>query len=346
MFVSSRFFGIINATKTASSAVIAPCLTRHYAARKGTRARREKGKVKVQKEKAGFIPHNLRNKDKILEGRQSRKFNDDWKRLPIDNVYPMKYYRWIVYPFDEAVKAHRETHHPEIYNQPNAPLHVSIELNMQGEKKTKFVDNFNRTVAIKHKFNQGDERSIIVFAKNEESQREALKAGAQLAGGVDLIKQIQGGQLNLQDFRYVAAHPDILPELVVLRGLMKRKFPNPKLGTLELDLGKVVDRYLNGITYTAQKDEFEKDFGLITTIIGTLDMDPKHLEVNFSDLVKDVQLNKPKRAGSFITRCLLWSPPSQEELKVDHTLYLDEPVNVGSEEEEEIQEQVKQEITL
>jgi len=39
--------------------------------------------------------------------------------------------------------------------------------------------------------------------------------------------------LSLQDFRFVVAHPDILPELVSVRGLMKRKFPNKKSGTLK-----------------------------------------------------------------------------------------------------------------
>lgn len=43
----------------------------------------------------------------------------------------------------------------------------------------------------------------------------------------------QNGELSLQDFRFVVAHPDILPELVSIRGLMKRKFPNQKSGTLK-----------------------------------------------------------------------------------------------------------------
>ena len=43
----------------------------------------------------------------------------------------------------------------------------------------------------------------------------------------------QNGELSLQDFRFIVAHPDILPELVSIRGLMKRKFPNQKSGTLK-----------------------------------------------------------------------------------------------------------------
>lgn len=71
----------------------------------------------------------------MLANRVSRKVDDSWKREPIDDVYALKYYKWIVYSFVDAVKAHRETHHPEMYNKPNAELFVTIELNMRGEKK-------------------------------------------------------------------------------------------------------------------------------------------------------------------------------------------------------------------
>jgi hypothetical protein len=40
----------------------------------------------------------------------------------------------------------------------------------------------------------------------------------------------QSGELSLHDFHFIVAHPDILPELVSVRGLMKRKFPNQKSG--------------------------------------------------------------------------------------------------------------------
>lgn len=72
----------------------------------------------------------------------------------------------------------------------------------------------------------------------------------------------------MQDFQYIIAHPNILPELVVLRGLMKRKFPHPKTGTLTPNIVEMVNKYMNGINYTAKKDEYEKDFGIIETSVG------------------------------------------------------------------------------
>lgn len=132
------------------------------------------------------------------------------------------------------------------------------------------MDNFHRIVAIPHMFDHGEERTIIAFTKEPEQQKEATKAGAQLAGGVELIKNIQNGDISLNDFHHVIAHPNILPELAPLRGLMKRKFPSPNHGTLCVDMAATTLKFLNGISYSALKDEFEKDFGIVETVIGTV----------------------------------------------------------------------------
>ncbi|KAF2905057.1 hypothetical protein ILUMI_01120 [Ignelater luminosus] len=339
-FISPLICGLNNSLL--QSVAVTPIAVRNYAARKGTRERKRKAKVKVTVEKVGFIPHNQRDKEKFLLNRPKRKFDDSLKSLPVDNVYVQKYYKWRVYPFAEAVECHRETHHPDMYNRPNANLQVTIELNMEAEKKTRFVDNFTRIASMPHKFDHGEDRSIVAFAKSEEMQKEAKAAGADLVGGVELIKDIQNGRVSLQDFQFIIAHPNILPELVSVRGLMKRRFPNPKTGTLDVDLPSLINKFLYGVNYSAVKDEYEKDFGIIETVIGTLNMDTKHLEENLASLIKDIYTMKPKRDGPFISRCLLLSPPSREKLKVDYSLYIDcdskEKVESVSDEEEDEKE--------
>lgn len=196
--------------------------------------------------------------------------DDSWKAVPTDNVWVGRYYRWRVYSVDEAIQAHRETHHPSMYNVPDAPVNVEVELNMQGEKATRFVDNFQRMAMISHRFDHGEERKIIVFAKGQEILSEASEAGATLVGGPELIKDIQSGELNLQDYQYFLAHPNILAELVTVRGLMKKKFPNPKMGTLGPNVGEIVKKFRDGVQYSAVKDEYQKNFGLINICVGTV----------------------------------------------------------------------------
>lgn len=99
--------------------------------------------------------------------RQDKHIDDSWKAVSKDNVWIGRYYKWRVYTFAEAVACHRETHHPSMYNEPNAPLNLTIELNMQGEKITRFVDQFQRMAMIPHKFDHKEERNILVLAKGE-----------------------------------------------------------------------------------------------------------------------------------------------------------------------------------
>lgn len=211
-----------------------------------------------------------------------------------------------------------------MYNVPKAPVFAHVELNMQGEKMTRFVDNFYRMAPIQHKFDHGEDRTILVFTKGQENVEIARKAGATLIGGAELVKDIQNGDLLLSDYEHVVAHNNVLPDLLPIRGLMKKKFPNQKSGTLGNDLEELIQKFMNGIQYSAEKDENQKDFGLITTAFGSLDMDPKHLEDNLASLLKDIDSLRPKRDGKFITRVLIKSPPSSEQFKIDPFLYVPE----------------------
>lgn len=254
----------------------------------------------------------------------SKHIDDSWKAINHDDVWVGKYYRWRIYTFAEAIQYHKETHDPSMYNLPKAPVIAYIELNTQGEKATRFVENFHRMAPIQHGFNHGEDRTVLVFTKGQENVEIAQKAGATLVGGPELIKDIQNGDLLLTDYEHVIAHTNILPDLVPVRGLMKRKFPNPKNGTLGTELHELIQKFKNGIQYAATKDENQKNFGTISSAFGTLDMDPKHLEENFAALLKDIDRIRPKRDGKFITRVLIKSAPSPEQFKIDPFVYVPE----------------------
>lgn len=254
----------------------------------------------------------------------NKHVDDTWKPVSTDDVWIGKYCQFPIFTVAQAIQFHRETHHPTMYNVPNAPIFAEIELNMQGDKPTRFVDNFHRMAPINYKFDHGEERSILVLTKGQENIDIAKKAGATLVGDVGLIKSIQNGDLSLQEYQYVIAHTNILADLVHVRGLMKRRFPNPKNGTLGNDLEEMIQKFLNGITYSAMKDENQQNFGQISSQFGTLDMDEKHLEDNLSQLLKDINTMRPKREGKFITRVFLKSPPSSEIMKINPFEYVPE----------------------
>ena len=244
--------------------------------------------------------------------------------MPKDENYLAKYYRWRVFSFQEAVQNHRESHHPSMYNEPNADLIVHVELNMVAEKQTRTIDDFKNIVMVDHPFDHGTERKIIVLAKGAEFHQEAQAAGATLYGGTELIKDVQSGELNLKDYDYILAHPNILPDLVTLRGLLKKRFPAPKSGTLGVNITEMVNKFKNGIQYQAEADDHQNDFGLVTTSIGKLSMETSQLEANLRAVLEDINTFRPKREGKFITRVLLKSPPSKEMFKIDPFLYVPE----------------------
>ncbi|KAJ0177992.1 hypothetical protein K1T71_006865 [Dendrolimus kikuchii] len=298
--------------------------TVYYAARKGTRAKARAKKVKVEVAKVGFIPHNQRGKDKTQVKQAVNKYLDDtFKPVPGDDVYPLKYYRWVLYTAEDAVKAHQETHHPTMYNDPTAFVYAYIEVNMESTKKNRYLDSFNRLSLLPNSFPRDEERTILAFCKSAEMVKAVMDAGATVCGGSDLVKKIQEGQIRLSDYEYVIAHPNFLTELVPIRGLMKKRFPNIRAGTLDPNLPLLVKKFAGGVNYRVVKDEVYQNYGSVQVPIGRLNMDAKLIAENIDALLKDLQAARPKRDGLFITKCLILSPPSPEKLKIDPFVHVD-----------------------
>ncbi|XP_013164080.1 PREDICTED: 50S ribosomal protein L1 [Papilio xuthus] len=297
--------------------------TLFYAARKGTRAKARAKKVKVEITKVGFIPHNQRKKDKASKATINKHLDDSYKRVSNDNVFPMRYYRWVVYTAEDAVKAHQETHHPTMYNLPDALVFAKVEMNMEAVKKNRYMDSFTRLTLLPHSFPRDEERTILAFCKGPELIKQALEAGATTVGANEIVKKIQDGEVKLADYDFVIAHPSMITELVPIRGLMKRRFPNVRNGTLDPNICDLVKKFSAGIQYRVTKDETQENFGSVEVPVGRLNMEAKQVAENIDALLKDVQSARPKRDGLFITRCFIVSPPSTEVLKIDPFVHVD-----------------------
>lgn len=323
---------------------------RNYAARKGTRERARKKKVKIVVEKVGFIPHNQRkvqiaaNKTKLKE--ENIILDDSKKSDPIDNVWLRRFHKWKIYQFEKAIQSHRETHHPTMLNLPTAPINAFIELDMQGTKKTKFVDAFTKITCLPHPFDHGQSRTILAFCKTPEVQDVAREAGAQYAGGKELIKQIQNGKFSIKEYDIIVSEPSILPDLLLIRGIMRKKFPSTKLGTLSSDMKMLVTKFLTGIKYTAKPHDLLKTYGTIDVTFGTLDMDTKQLEENFAAIIKDINTAKPRRPEPFFRRIRILCAPTKEMFKVDFEQYLSEDTIKKEEEEEDESENEKPDVVI
>ncbi|XP_064106174.1 large ribosomal subunit protein uL1-like [Macrobrachium nipponense] len=296
------------------------------AARKGTRAKREAKKRASKKEvvKKEYIPYKKRMELLMGGGKSPRRYEEHLK-YPTDDVWIARYWRRKMYSLRETIAMHRETHHETQYNVPDACVNVYMELYLNLDKKNRYMDPIAEVVNLPHTFDSGQQRNLLVISRKQEVIDYARQAGAALAIGPEIIKMAQKDEVNLQEFNYVVSEADILPELVAIRGLMKRQFPNTRNGTAGSDLIPIIDRFLHGVEYKSTKDKYHQDFGTIEVPFGRLSMTDEQLEDNFACLLKAIDSKKPKQRKStdLLSLVLIRSPPSKEHFKINHELYIE-----------------------
>lgn len=156
----------------------------------------------------------------------------------------------------------------------------------------------------------GKETRVAVIASGEKIT-EAEKAGADIAGGDDLITKIAGGWT---DFDRVIATPDMMGKIGRIgrilgpRGLM----PNPKLGTVTLDVAKAVEEQKAGkVEYRTDKN------GIIHVPIGKKSFDDEKLYKNFAAITSAIVKAKPSSAKGTYMKTLTISTTMSPGVKVD-----------------------------
>jgi large subunit ribosomal protein L1 len=153
---------------------------------------------------------------------------------------------------------------------------------------------------------------VAVFAEGDKA-REAEAAGADVVGSDDLVERIQGGFL---DFDAAVATPDQMGKVGKLgrilgtRGLM----PNPKLGTVTQDVGRVVGELKAGkVEYRADK------FGIAHVGIGKSSFDPAALVQNYGAVFDEIQRAKPASAKGRYIKSITIATTMGPGIKVDPT---------------------------
>jgi len=181
-----------------------------------------------------------------------------------------------------------------------AKFDESVEVSMSLGVDPKHADQMVRgTVVLPHGL--GKVTRVIVIASGEKV-REAREAGADEVGAEDLVQKIQGGWL---EFDAVVATPDMMKSVGRLgkvlgpRGLM----PNPKTGTVTLDVTKAVTELKAG------KVEFRVDkTGIIHCAVGKVSFDPEKLADNARALISSVVRAKPASAkGRYVKNIVISS---------------------------------------
>ncbi len=184
---------------------------------------------------------------------------------------------------------------------------VEVAINLGVDPK--YADQMVRgAVVLPH--GTGKSMRVAVFAKGEKA-REATDAGADVVGAEDLGEKISGGFL---DFDATVATPDMmgvvgrLGKVLGPRGLM----PNPKLGTVTMDVTKAVKELKGG------KVEFRVEkAGIVHARLGKASFDTSKLRENFNTLMDVIMKAKPASAKGTYLKAVAVSTTMGPSVKID-----------------------------
>lgn len=72
-----------------------------------------------------------------------------------------------------------------------------------------------------------------------------------------------------------------MPEMLALRGLLKKKFPSAKAETLGINMHELVSRFMSGLFISGKRDDFQENFGIVETTIGMVRVYTKLSLINY-----------------------------------------------------------------
>ena len=190
-----------------------------------------------------------------------------------------------------------------------AKFDESFEVHFRlGIDPRKADQNIRGSIALPH--GTGKQVRVAVFAEGDKD-REAEAAGAEIVGSDDLVAQIQAGEIN---FDAAIATPNMMAKVGRIgkilgpRGLM----PNPKLGTVTMDVAKMVGELKAGrVEYRADR------YGICHIPMGRASFEVADLVENYAALITEILRVKPSTAKGKYVKSVTITTTMGPGIKVD-----------------------------
>jgi large subunit ribosomal protein L1 len=188
----------------------------------------------------------------------------------------------------------------------------SVEVHIRTGLNVRHADEQLRgTIALPNGL--GKDVKVAVFAQGDKA-REAEEAGADVVGAEDLAARIQEG---FDDFDVAIATPDLMPVVGRLGRILgpSGKMPNPKVGTVTMDVAKAVQESKAG------KIEYRTDrTAIVHLVIGKSDFDDTKLLENYAAVIDELIRAKPSAAKGRYIRTVTLATTMGPGVKVDPTM--------------------------
>jgi large subunit ribosomal protein L1 len=219
---------------------------------------------------------------------------------------------------EQYAKVDRERQYPPteaitlVKDLQSAKFNETVECHIRTGLNVRHADEQLRgTITLPH--SAGRDVTIAVFAKGPKAD-EAREAGADFVGDEDLAKRIQDE--GWTDFDIAIATPDMMPVVGRLGRILgpQGKMPNPKLGTVTMDIAQAVNESKAG------KVEYRTDRQAIVHLaIGKTDMEESALLENYAALMDEVMRAKPAAAKGRYLRTITLTTSQGPGVRVDTT---------------------------
>jgi large subunit ribosomal protein L1 len=205
------------------------------------------------------------------------------------------------YPLEEALKLVKQCKHTKF----DETVDLAMNLGVDPRKSDQMVRG---SVSLPH--GTGKTVRVLVFAKGEK-EKEAADAGADFVGAEDMVEKIKGGWL---DFDKAVATPDMMGTVGKIGKILgpRNLMPNPKTGTVTMDVGKAVKELKAGkVDYKVEKA------GIVHVRVGKVSFSEDALKDNVMTVVGAVLKAKPSSSkGRYLKKCCI-SSTMGPGLKVD-----------------------------
>lgn len=207
-----------------------------------------------------------------------------------------------MYDYKEAIKLVKETSNLKF----DSTIEVAMNLNLDTKKADQ---QLRGAVALPN--GTGKTKKILVLAKGEQA-RMAKEAGADYVGDTDMIEKME--KENWFPFDVIVATPEMMPLLGKIGKILGPKglMPNPKTGTVTMEVDKAVNEIKKG------KVNYRTDsFGNVHGIIGKSSFDNKMLEENLSAFVNTILKVKPTTVKGAYVKNISISSTMGPGIKID-----------------------------
>jgi large subunit ribosomal protein L1 len=205
------------------------------------------------------------------------------------------------YPLSEAAKLVKEINQTKF----DASVDLDVRLGVDPRKANQMVRGI---VTLPH--GTGKEIRVLVLC-TPEKEEEAKEAGADYVGLDEYIEKIENGWTDVD---VIITMPPVMSKIGKLgrvlgpRGLM----PNPKSGTVTMDIGKAVKEVKMG------KIDFKVDkYGIIHSTVGKVSFEPQKIAENAKEFISTIVKLKPAAAKGTYIRSIYMSSTMSPSIKLD-----------------------------